>query len=179
MLKWKSASIFCAAALSVAAGLSQPAKAEVVTYTLDFENEAFGGTGGTGTLKLDFATAPTGATTLSGTTLTQDFGSLTETVDGITFTTTRLDVTSISLSGTTLTNIIANTPNGIITLSEPDLLQTPLTYTLGIPGTEFGNIVVTNTVTAVPEPSTWAMIILGFFGVGLTAYRTRGTVRFA
>lgn len=28
-------------------------------------------------------------------------------------------------------------------------------------------------VTAVPEPSTWAMMILGFFGVGLMAYRRR------
>jgi hypothetical protein len=26
-------------------------------------------------------------------------------------------------------------------------------------------------VSAVPEPSTWAMMILGFFGVGFTAYR--------
>jgi hypothetical protein len=28
-------------------------------------------------------------------------------------------------------------------------------------------------VTAVPEPSTWAMMILGFFGVGFMAYRRR------
>jgi hypothetical protein len=30
------------------------------------------------------------------------------------------------------------------------------------------------TVSAVPEPSTWAMMILGFFGVGFIAYRRRG-----
>jgi hypothetical protein len=37
------------------------------------------------------------------------------------------------------------------------------------------------TVTAVPEASSWAMIILGFFGVGLMAYRRRAkpTFRFA
>ena len=29
------------------------------------------------------------------------------------------------------------------------------------------------TVAAVPEPSTWAMMILGFFGVGFMAYRRR------
>jgi hypothetical protein len=29
------------------------------------------------------------------------------------------------------------------------------------------------TVAAVPEPSTWAMMILGFFGVGLMAYRRK------
>jgi len=28
-------------------------------------------------------------------------------------------------------------------------------------------------ITAVPEPSTWAMMILGFFGVGFLAYRRR------
>ena len=36
------------------------------------------------------------------------------------------------------------------------------------------------TVTAaVPEPSTWAMMILGFFGVGFLAYRKKAVVRFA
>jgi hypothetical protein len=29
-------------------------------------------------------------------------------------------------------------------------------------------------VSAVPEPSTWAMMILGFFGVGFMAYRRKG-----
>jgi hypothetical protein len=28
-------------------------------------------------------------------------------------------------------------------------------------------------ITAVPEPSTWAMMILGFFGIGYMAYRRR------
>jgi hypothetical protein len=32
------------------------------------------------------------------------------------------------------------------------------------------------TVAAVPEPSTWAMMILGFFGVGFMAYRRKGQV---
>jgi hypothetical protein len=32
--------------------------------------------------------------------------------------------------------------------------------------------------TAVPEPSTWAMIILGFMGVGFMAYRRRGPASF-
>ena len=35
-------------------------------------------------------------------------------------------------------------------------------------------------VSAVPEPSTWAMMILGFFGVGFMAYRRKaeGALRF-
>jgi len=28
--------------------------------------------------------------------------------------------------------------------------------------------------SAIPEPSTWAMMILGFFGVGFMAYRRKG-----
>jgi hypothetical protein len=32
---------------------------------------------------------------------------------------------------------------------------------------------------AVPEPSTWAMMILGFLGVGFMAYRKKSTLRFA
>jgi hypothetical protein len=33
-------------------------------------------------------------------------------------------------------------------------------------------------VAAIPEASTWAMMILGFFGLGFIAYRERNTVRF-
>jgi hypothetical protein len=32
-------------------------------------------------------------------------------------------------------------------------------------------------VSAVPEPSTWAMMILGFAGVGFIAYRRRNNMR--
>ncbi|MBR0993736.1 PEP-CTERM sorting domain-containing protein [Bradyrhizobium japonicum] len=32
---------------------------------------------------------------------------------------------------------------------------------------------ITFTVTAVPEPATWAMMMLGFLGVGFVAYRRR------
>ena len=42
-------------------------------------------------------------------------------------------------------------------------------------GSEFSGAVVTATVAAVPEPSTWAMMLLGFIGVGFTAYRRRNT----
>jgi hypothetical protein len=36
---------------------------------------------------------------------------------------------------------------------------------------------LTFTVAAVPEPSTWAMLILGFLGVGLMAYRRKAAAR--
>jgi hypothetical protein len=38
--------------------------------------------------------------------------------------------------------------------------------------TAFDNVVI-STVDGVPEPSTWAMMILGFCGVGFVAYRRR------
>jgi hypothetical protein len=49
------------------------------------------------------------------------------------------------------------------------------------PGGGTGAVAGDPLVTAVPEPSTWAMMILGFFGVGFMAYRRRSgvTVRFA
>jgi len=36
-----------------------------------------------------------------------------------------------------------------------------------------------NVVTAVPEPSTWAMMILGFAGIGVMTYRRRPAARLA
>jgi PEP-CTERM motif len=47
------------------------------------------------------------------------------------------------------------------------------------PGRYVGRDGSTLTVSAVPEPSTWAMMILGFLGVGFMAYRKTTTVRFA
>jgi PEP-CTERM motif len=38
----------------------------------------------------------------------------------------------------------------------------------GVDGTTF-----TSAVSAVPEPSTWAMMLLGFAGVGFMAYRRK------
>jgi hypothetical protein len=50
------------------------------------------------------------------------------------------------------------------------------------PGEAFGLNRTAGTFTlqaAVPEPSTWAMMILGFAGVGFMAYRRKTNVRFA
>ncbi len=40
-------------------------------------------------------------------------------------------------------------------------------------GTSLGDGTFTATVAAVPEPSTWAMMIMGFVGVGAMTYRRR------
>jgi hypothetical protein len=42
--------------------------------------------------------------------------------------------------------------------------------------TSFG---IGNAVGAVPEPSTWAMMIFGFAGVGFTAYRRKSKLMVA
>jgi hypothetical protein len=41
------------------------------------------------------------------------------------------------------------------------------------PNLYIGNILDNVQVTAVPEPSTWAMLLLGFAGVGFMAYRRK------
>jgi hypothetical protein len=48
-------------------------------------------------------------------------------------------------------------------------------------GTNTGSQAWETRVSAVPEPSTWAMMILGFFGVGFMAYRrkSQGSLRLA
>ena len=43
----------------------------------------------------------------------------------------------------------------------------------GLIGSAFSGDVINAQVAAVPEPSTWAMMIVGFFGVGFMAYRRR------
>jgi hypothetical protein len=47
-------------------------------------------------------------------------------------------------------------------------------------GISFGTngFLVPTTVAAVPEPSTWAMMILGFLGLGFMAYRRKNRVAF-
>jgi hypothetical protein len=43
------------------------------------------------------------------------------------------------------------------------------------PGFSTFSAEIVGTVSAVPEPSTWAMMILGFFGLGVMAYRRRSS----
>jgi hypothetical protein len=56
----------------------------------------------------------------------------------------------------------------------------PLVFQMGTEGIppnsptlDIGNILDNVQVTAIPEPSTWAMMILGFLGVGFMAYRRK------
>jgi hypothetical protein len=65
------------------------------------------------------------------------------------------------------------TPNSFLVVA--DGTSETLTFTAiatdGYPS--YGNEVTNVMLTAVPEPSTWAMMILGFFGIGFMAYRRK------
>jgi hypothetical protein len=50
---------------------------------------------------------------------------------------------------------------------------------VGNTGVVAGNLYIpTSHIGSVPEPSTWAMVLLGFFGVGVMAYRRKGRPAF-
>ena len=158
-------------------GLSRPAHAELVyTYTLTFthQNGNGHGTGGTGTLVLDFASTPANPTMLSGSTLTAAFGSLTETVDGTTFNQI-VQLNSISLgAGGALTGIDAITENAAHNTFLNEGTSNPQVSALDylVFGTnDDGSVSSTLVITGVPEASTWAMMILGFLGLGFMAVR--------
>jgi PEP-CTERM motif len=52
--------------------------------------------------------------------------------------------------------------------------------TVGFDNFEFGALTAVPSLSAVPEPSTWAMMILGFAGIGFMAYRRKnGALRLA
>jgi hypothetical protein len=54
------------------------------------------------------------------------------------------------------------------------------TYLRPITGGSFDPILTSDSISGVPEPSTWAMMILGFLGLGFLAYRRSGsTLRIA
>ena len=72
----------------------------------------------------------------------------------------------------------SNSPFGIGTsfyAQNADPLPDVFSYTLNFgPGSVSGaQIAINESVSAVPEPSTWAMMVLGFAGVGFMAYRRK------
>lgn len=79
---------------------------------------------------------------------------------------------------------IDGTALGFTQLSGPDLFTgNPADPTFNIGTFDLANPfmsqndVLTISVAAVPEPSTWAMMILGFLGLGFLAYRKKATLR--
>jgi hypothetical protein len=161
-----------------------PASASVlVQYAVTFNDPDAGGplTGGTGILTLNETTlgnllenAPTAGE------------SLVATVDGFAFTinSASFDQWHINLQNGSFNNLgltsvaigahvayLATSGGAQYRIGQtngPDFV-TSATFTIGAP----------SVVTAVPEPSTWAMMILGFAGIGAMTYRRRRTATLA
>jgi hypothetical protein len=179
----KLAILAAVAAISLMYGL--PASAAVVQYTITFNDPDGAGpkTGGSGILTLN--------ETVAGN-LNQDAPtpgeSLVGTVNGFSFSINSSNFFQwhINLGGGTFYNLGLSSG---VNFSVPDMFYLDLyggghydvqqtwkpavigngTYTIG-QGTEV--------TAAVPEPSTWAMIVLGFAGVGLLAYRGKSKSAF-
>jgi uncharacterized protein YdeI (BOF family) len=69
-----------------------------------------------------------------------------------------------SFFNVTLGNILTTGPYFTGSLSDP-------TFVPGFYGITGSSVTITDISAAVPEPSTWAMMILGFLGLGAMAYR--------
>jgi hypothetical protein len=87
-------------------------------------------------------------------------------------------VASIVFSGTAGFNPVAADASGNFTITFIETTDVPAghgnwSFVSG------GTVQLTGIEAAVPEPSTWAMMILGFLGVGLVTYRRKASLRFA
>ena len=82
----------------------------------------------------------------------------------------------VTISGDTITDVVS-----IASLASTGFAPTSYGFSFwpaldssgAIPEFAPDNATFTASVAAVPEPSTWAMMILGFFGIGFMAYRRK------
>jgi hypothetical protein len=75
-----------------------------------------------------------------------------------------------SVLGTVNINGAINTNNNGLWVGEPDCAGYTVCWTHTNPF-YLNNLVITdNSISSVPEPSTWAMMLLGFAGIGLAGY---------
>jgi PEP-CTERM motif len=147
--------------------IASPSQAAVVTdFSLTFQTSP-STTIGTGTLEIT-SFAP-GASYGAGDAHVTEFDAV---INGHSFNFLG-HFSALVFTGNNLTAITANAganPNTIL------FTGTDLEFQYFLNGNpqvlETGTLLVTQ-VAAVPEPSTWAMMILGFFGVGFMAYRRK------
>jgi len=88
--------------------------------------------------------------------------------NGIFTTTTPLSSQAFSSIGSTVQAADATSGPGLFSLTEEFIIT----------ATGTGGASSTIVITAVPETSTWAMMILGFIGVGFAAYRRKAATQF-
>jgi hypothetical protein len=180
-------------AASIIAASAASAQASTVLYDLTFNSQ--GSVVGTAQLALNLS-SPTFSGTINSSN-DSGFVSLTGTLLGDSFSVTstsgfdNIFITSgITLVNGNITSIVTPFGGGGIGASGPDSSgfffnqnganagQPGLNFTFTPFGETTTNGTVSSVVEAVPEPSTWAMMILGFFGVGFVAYRRKAKPAF-
>jgi PEP-CTERM motif len=171
-MKLRSLILPLAACLAIAAA---PAKASIVDIT--FETPASKGLAQV-SFELDTASAhnfgPNGVTfdnvsmDINGTTVIADVGFLPKAQEGG-ITIDQIPVALLSnTAGVTGKKIGEIDANGAVLFSADDKLIDGI-YLLD------DGLVKLTIAAAVPEPTTWAMMLLGFAGIGFTAYRKKRT----
>lgn len=196
MFKSKIVPALFGGALVIGSSMFTGARADTITYQLTFDSK--GDEVGSGTLTLQNVTASStidignfgpGGAAIN----TLDFVSLTGMINGITFSvpignfigsaTENGEAGGITVVDGQVTNIFSYFNDPAFTSSSTEYLTfdnstndskknpTLLAFELG--STQGTIAVGAPVVAAVPEPSTWAMMILGFCGVGFMAYRRK------
>jgi hypothetical protein len=166
MFKSLSAVVLLASVLGMVA--AAPASAAIVTdFSLTFELSP-SDIIGTGTLGITGFTP--GATYGAGAAPVTEFDA---TINGQPFNFIG-NFSALVFSGSTLTAVTANAgvnPNTILFTGTG--LEFTYFFNAAAPAlvNETGTLVVAEIAPGVPEPSTWAMMILGFAGLGFMAYR--------
>jgi hypothetical protein len=163
--------------LLVAAVMVAPANAATINWTLNFVQFTDGGTA-TGTFSTDSITGA--VTAFDITTTPGQFISTGFEYDAA----TSLQGAGLGTNSFSLTQV--DSPNRALELSFFNPLTSPGTDTLvfgesnecgsnscGSFRSPIDGLAVGSAVSAVPEPTTWAMMILGFAGVGFVAYRRK------
>jgi hypothetical protein len=89
-------------------------------------------------------------------------------IENIDFYTANGNTEFIADSGSWFADVLGLTSGPYFSGSTQDPTFRPGTY--GIPG---DSLTITDITAAVPEPSTWAMMLLGFCGLGFMAYRRK------
>jgi hypothetical protein len=173
-----SVSLFAAVLLGFAS-FAAPAQAEVINFSFQTPSyDIASGFGGTGSFS---TTSDTGTFSLGNglTNFTLGVTELFPFADGsFTVLAAHLISASATVNAGTLTSFSFTTDTFVLN-ANPDTAQ--ITATLGpdnvaitdnIEGNP-GFLSGTLTISAVPEPSTWAMMILGLMGIGFMACRNR------